>query len=637
MKKNFTFILYSLLWFHYAFAQQEDNDVRQIAESEMKSAFTIGNFTANSNTDNYDVVYHRLGLQADPAIHFINGSITTHYIAKEDMTEITFDLTNLLTVSTVKRNDIDLAFLQNDTDELIITLPTVQAQGVLDSLTITYSGEPPLDSRAFVTSQHAGAPVLWTLSEPYGAKDWWPCKQDLTDKVEHLDVYITAPSEYVSVSNGLEQSQVDNGNGTKTTHFKHTYSIPAYLIAIAISNYSIHIQQAGTAPNEFPIVNYLYPETLDKTTPQVDLTLPIMTFYENLLETYPFHKEKYGHAQCGFGGGMEHTTVSFMGSFGRNLIAHELGHQWFGDKITCGSWKDIWLNEGFATYLSGLVVEHFDGNDAFRNWKTSNINDITSLPDGYIYLTDTDILDVNRTFSSRLTYNKGAMVLNMLRFKMGDANFYQALKNYLADPELAYAYAKTPQLQTHLEAASGLDLTEFFNDWIYKEGFPTYTITVENLDGGKARIIVNQTQSHDSVSYFEMPVPIRLNSIDGQVYDTILENTANAQEFIIDIPFKVTSAAFDPEKNIISANSSINVFSDYFVPWLYPNPANGIIIAKLPDGIDVKETIIYNAIGQKITETYGVSFWDVSGFSTGIYFVTLSTTKGTTELKFIKN
>lgn len=637
MKINFTFILYSLLWFHYSFAQQQDNDIRQIAESEMKSAFSISNFTANSNTDNYDVVYHRLELQADPAIHFINGSITTHYIAKEDMTEITFDLAKLLTVSSVKRNGIDLSFLQNENDELVITLPAVQAQGVLDSLTVTYSGEPPLDSRAFVTSQHVGAPILWTLSEPYGAKDWWPCKQDLIDKVENLDVYITAPSEYISVSNGLEQSQLDNGNGTKITHFKHTYPIPAYLIAIAISNYSIYTQQASTAPNEFPIVNYLYPETLERTMPQVDLTPLIMTFYEDILETYPFHKEKYGHAQCGFGGGMEHTTVSFMGSFGRNLIAHELGHQWFGDKITCGSWKDIWLNEGFATYLSGLVVEHFDGNDAFRNWKINTISDITSLPDGYVYLTDTDTLDVNRTFSSRLTYNKGAMVLNMLRFKMGDTNFYQAVKNYLADPELAYAYAKTPQLQAHLEAASGLNLTEFFNDWVYKEGFPTYDITIENLAGGKAKITINQTQSHNSVSYFEMPVTIQLSSLDGQIYNTVLENTMNAQEFVIDVAFEVTGATFDPEKNIISARNTIKILSDYFEPWLYPNPANGIIIAKIPYGDSVKETVFYNTIGQKITETYGQAFWDVSGFATGIYFVALSTNRGTTELKFIKN
>jgi aminopeptidase N len=637
MKKNFTFILYSLLCFHCAFAQQQDNDVKQIAEAEMKSAYAISNFTANMNTGNYDVVYQRLELQADPAIHFISGSVTTHYIAKEDMDEITFDLTNQLTVSAVKRNGIDLAFLQNENDELVITLPNTQPQGVLDSLSVTYSGEPPFDSDAFVTDQHAGAPVLWTLSEPYGAKDWWPCKQDLIDKVDKLDVYITAPNQYVSVSNGLEQSQQDNGDGTKTTHFKHNYPIPAYLIAIAVSNYSVYTQQAGTVPNTFPIVNYIYPETQEQSKQELALTLPIMDLYEQLFETYPFHEEKYGHAQCGFGGGMEHTTVSFMGSFGRNLIAHELGHQWFGDKITCGSWKDIWLNEGFATYLSGLVIEHFDGKDVFRNWKTANINDITSQAGGYVYLTDADTLNVSRTFSSRLTYNKGAMVLNMLRFKMGDTAFYQAIKNYLADPELAYGYAKTPQLQAHLEAVSGIDLTEFFNDWVYKEGYPTYTITVDNLNDGNVKILIKQTQSHPSVTYFEMPVPIQLNSANEQVHSVVLENTVNEQEFIVPVPFTVTSAAFDVDKNIISAGSSIKILSEDFKPHLYPNPSNSILQAALSETTIVTETIFYNTLGKRVMETTNDTSWNISRLATGVYFVTLITNKGTTQLSFFKN
>jgi aminopeptidase N len=637
MKKNFTFILYSLLCFHCAFAQQQDNDVKQIAEAEMKSAYAISNFTANMNTGNYNVVYQRLQLQADPAIHFISGDVTTHYIAKKDMDEITFDLTNQLTVSTVKHNGIDLAFLQNENDELVITLPNTQPQGVLDSLSVTYSGEPPFDSDAFVTDQHAGAPVLWTLSEPYGAKDWWPCKQDLIDKVDKLDVYITAPNQYVSVSNGLEQSQQDNGDGTKTTHFKHNYPIPAYLIAIAVSNYSIYTQQAGTAPNAFPIVNYIYPETQEQSKQELALTLPIMDLYEQLFETYPFHEEKYGHAQCGFGGGMEHTTVSFMGSFGRNLIAHELGHQWFGDKITCGSWKDIWLNEGFATYLSGLVIEHFDGKDVFRNWKTANINDITSQAGGYVYLTDADTLNVSRTFSSRLTYNKGAMVLNMLRFKMGDTAFYQAIKNYLADPELAYGYAKTPQLQAHLEASSGINLTEFFNDWVYKEGYPTYTITVDNLNGGNVKILIKQTQSHPSVTYFEMPVPIQLNSANGQVHSVVLENTVNEQEFIVPVPFTVTSAAFDVDKNIISAGSSIKILSEDFKPHLYPNPSNSILQAALSETTIVTETIFYNTLGKRVMETTNDTSWNISRLATGVYFVTLITNKGTTQLSFFKN
>ncbi|PZR23804.1 MAG: peptidase M1 [Flavobacterium psychrophilum] len=635
MSRIFTPILFSLLGMAAAFAQSTE----EIAEAERKSGHNLMTFTANAHTGNYDVVYHRLDLTADPNVHFISGTITTDFIAKEDMADVTFDLASELTVSQVLQNGNNLVFTQNENDELVITLPSTLSTGSQARVEITYSGAPPTQDEAFVVSQHAGAPVLWTLSEPYGAKDWWPCKQDLIDKIENIDVYITAPSQYVSVSNGLEQSQTENEDGTKTTHYRHQYPIPAYLVAISISNYGIFTQTAGTVPNEFPIVNYLYPESQTQNEQNLAVTLPIMDFYEQTFETYPFHNEKYGHAQCGFGGGMEHTTVSFMGSFGRNLIAHELAHQWFGDKVTCGSWKDIWLNEGFATYLSGMVIEHLDGYEPFRNWKLSNIANITSEDGGYIYLTDADTLSSNRIFSSRLSYNKGAMVLNMLRVKLGDPVFFQALKAYLADPELAYAYAKTPQLKAHLEAASGLDLTGFFSDWVSNQGFPVYTITVENIEGGQARINLNQMQSHNSVSFFEMGVPVRLIGANGEIQDYVLENISNGQDFIVDVPFKAVQAIFDPNSDIISRTSTITVTNagDYFSPYLYPNPANTFLFVAVADGVYISEAVIYNTLGQRIMETNGAAAWDVSGFATGVYFMTLHTNKGTAELKFVKN
>lgn len=646
-------LLYLFLFGSFSISAQDYlNEINEIAEAELKSSSSLVDIQVNPNTLNYDVVYHSLEFEVDPAVYFISGNVTTDFIALENMNSITFDLgritntnnpyyNNRITVGSVMMNEEPLDFEHNSASkELIIQFPNTLLSGTTNSVSISYAGAPNTTEQGFSIDDHNGVPVLWTLSEPFGGRDWWPCKQDLNDKIDSIDVFITAPSQYVSVSNGVQQSVVDNGNGTKTTHFHHNYPIPAYLIAIAVTNYSIFTQQAGTAPNEFPIVNYIYPENLTSAQNSLAVTLPIMDLFEELFETYPFANEKYGHAQTNMGGGMEHTTVSFMGSFGRNLIAHELAHQWFGNKVTCGTWKDIWLNEGFATYLSGLVVENFDGPNSFINWKNSLINNITSSNNGAVYLTDTEATNVGRIFSSRLSYNKGAMVAHMLRWKMGDEAFYQGLKNFLADPVLAFGYAVTDDLQMHLEATSEMDLTEFFEDWVYGQGFPSYEVSVNNNANNQAVITINQTQSNSSVSFFEMPVEIRLYGAGSQVLDVILEHTSNGQQFIVDVPFAVTDVDFDPKKHIISKNNSatlgLNSVDLAAVIQLYPNPASTELNIKIPDTINVEKAIIFNHLGQQIRETTSSTIL-VSGLSDGIYYISLMTSEGTFHKKFIKN
>lgn len=630
------------------FGQSLDREFEDLVQSEKKSANKRMALITNPNTYDYDVTYHRLQLSVDPAQQFITGEVTTKFIAKENISTVTFDLSDALEVSNVKQRGVNLTFTRSGNNELTVNLPVVQNTNVLDSISINYSGVPTSSGfGAFSVDEHDGTPVLWTLSEPFGAMEWWPCKQDLVDKVNNIDVYITAPSQYVSVSNGLEQSRNINGDGTTTTHFKHNYPIPAYLIAIAVTDYQIYNQQGGlgtVASPFFPIINYMYPETADANIASVAVTPDIINFFESVFVPYPFRNEKYGHCQFGWGGGMEHTTVSFMtagtsGGYSRGLIAHEMAHQWFGDKVTCGSWKDIWLNEGFATYLASMVIGHFDGEDAFISDKNAMINTITSNLGGAIYLTDDEATDVNRIFSSRLTYRKGAMVLNMLRFKLGDTNFFQGLRNYLDDPDLAYGYAVTPDLQSHLEATSGMNLTEFFSDWVYNQGYPIYTITANNLGNGQARITINQSQSNASVSFFEMPVPVRLTGTGGQQLDLVLDNTTNGQQFIEDVPFTVTGLIFNPKKDIISKNSSATLGAASFELEsnisVYPNPATTMINVEMPNSIQLKKCVIYNALGQKIkeNETNAVS---VEQLHVGLYTIEVITSEGRVLKKFIK-
>jgi aminopeptidase N len=638
MQKTYSLLLF-LFFIPFSFAQNHDSDVENISEAEMKAANGIMTFVVNQNTLNYDVTHSELRLNVDPAVYFVAGVVKNTVTALENTATITFDLANEMVVTSAKVNGTNLVYNQNGNDEIVVTLPTPLSAGSSTTIEITYSGEPPVSGfSAFATQTHAGTPVMWTLSEPFGARDWWPCKQDLNDKMTSVDVYITAPAAYVSVANGLQQSAVVNGNGTKTTHFTHNFPIPAYLVAFAVTNYQIYEQTAGI-DTQFPIVNYIYPESYATATTQLAQTLPIMNLFETLFEPYPFKEEKYGHAQFGWGGGMEHTTVSFMGSFNRSLIAHELAHQWFGDKITCGSWNDIWLNEGFAEYLSGLVVENLDGDASFTTWKTSKITSITSQPSGAVYLTDTEATNVGRIFSSRLTYNKGSMVVNMLRFKMGDAAFFQGMKNYLADANLAYGYAITTDLQDHLEATYGGSLDEFFNDWIYNQGYPTYTITAQNWGAGLARITVNQTQSHSSVTYFEMPVPIRLYGSGGQTFDTVVDNTSNGQQFIIAVPFVVTDVDFDIKKNIISKNNSATLGSENFsieeAITVYPNPASSEIHVQMPMNIELNRIDIYNNLGQLVSTSDRPDF-SIIDLSSGVHFLTISTSEGRYHKKIVK-
>ncbi len=628
------------------FAQDFNDTLDRIREAEAKSALNQIMQRANLNTGNYDLKYHRMELDVDPSVAFIAGAVTSYFEAKSNMNTITFDLASNMVVSEVMQRGNLLSYTQNDDDELVVSLPETLITGTLDSLTVSYSGNPVSSGfGSFEQTTHNGAPVIWTLSEPYGAKAWWPCKQDLIDKIDSVDVYMTTPrfnasnEDYVAVSNGVEQSQIIDGNN-KTTHFKHRHPIPAYLIAIAATNYEVYSHTVPNNGNPFEIVNYVYPENLDFAQVSTPVTVDIMNLFSNLFEEYPFANEKYGHAQFGWGGGMEHTTVSFMGNFSRNLIAHELAHQWFGNKITCGSWKDIWLNEGFATYLSGLVYEHLDGNDVFTVWKQQRTDVITSAPDGAVYLSDADTTSVNRIFNGRLSYRKGAMVLHMLRKKLGDASFYQALQNYLLDEDHAFDYAKTEDFIGIVEASTGQDLTEFFDDWLYNEGYPSYSVNWNQPSENQISITLEQTQSHPSVSFFEAPVPLRLIGTLGETMDVVLDHTNNGQNFMEPVNFSVQEVVFDPEADLISRDNTVTLstnefsFDEEFL--MYPNPTTTMLYFKKPDGMEVSEIRIYNALGQLLLSQPWSESLDTSTWSSGLWFIQCSTNEGVITKSLLK-
>ena len=629
------FFLFPILFI----GQNHNQELNDIVAFESSIAEKKIDFKASMSTANYDLKYHKLEFELDPSSSYIEGEITSHYVSNEDMSQIVFDLTDNMQVSGVYHlySGASLDFTQNSDDEFIIDLLQTQLAGVKDSLKVIYSGNPISSGfGSYEQDYHDGAPIIWTLSEPYGAKGWWPCKQDLNDKIDSIDVFITTPKfnsnnqENIAVSNGLEISQITIDQN-KTTHFKHRYPIPAYLIAISVTNYLTYNHEVENNGSPFEIVNYVYPESYDSANESTLVTVDIMNFFTNIFEEYPFSDEKYGHAQFGWGGGMEHTTVSFMGGFSRGLIAHELAHQWFGNKITCGAWNDIWLNEGFATYLSGLVIESFDGAQDFNTWKQNRINSITSQPDGSVYINE-DEPTSSRIFNGRLSYSKGALVLHMLRKELDDTLFFESLQNYLVDPDFSYGYATSDEFIDSIEQTSQTDLTEFFNDWLYGEGYPTYNIEWSQPSENLVRIVTNQTQSHESVDFFESKVKLKLIGINGENSTITLDNTYNGQEFYQTVLFEVSDIEFDPYYDIISKNNevtlslvSVDMQNEVFV---FPTPTTNKFKIIKPENLIIEFIDIYNTSGQHIIHTGYSEYIDVGEFSSGQYFIKLYSDQG---------
>lgn len=604
-------------------------------------------FRSSPFTQNYDLKYHRLEWTIDPAEYYIAGTVTTYFVPTEnDFNEISFDLSTELEVDEVLYHGQSLNYQQLSGNQLKIILPNTLSEGQLDSVSITYQGEPASSGfGSFGQGTHNGVPALWTLSEPYGAKDWWPCKQDLVDKIDSIDVIVRTPEAYRAASNGLLVGEWEDGN-EKIYHWKHRYPIPAYLIAIAVTNFEVYSDWVPVdGGNDIEVLNYVFPEDLNYAQNSTGATVECMQLFNDLYGLYPFADEKYGHAQFGWGGGMEHQTMSFMGGFSHGLQAHELAHQWFGDKVTCGSWADIWLNEGFATYSEGLTYAYGLTSFNFKNWVKGKIDHVTSQPDGSVYVYDTT--NVGRIFSGRLSYSKGAMLLHMLRWKLGDDDFYLALRNYLNDPELAFGYARTVDLQKHLEAVSGQSLTEFFNDWLYGEGYPSYAISWGQDELNTVYVEVGQTTSHSSVDFFEMPIPILF---EGAQEDSlvVLNNSAFGQSFVLDLPFEVEDVTFDPDYWILSNGNTVDEFfvSNTAAPdvskdlHLFPNPAREQLWIKVSGGLETPtdyEIVTLN--GQRVMADRWNSrfnFIDLSQLKPGPYIVRFTFEKGVGVKKFVK-
>lgn len=513
---------------------------------------------------NIDVNYYKLNLDITYTPNYLKGIATIKAKSLQNqLNEAIIDLQNALTVDSIYVGNTKTTFTHL-TAKINVNLLKNYALNEQFTLTIYYQGKPGSSGfGSFVFGDHgpsgAKQPAIWSLSEPFGASDWFPCKDNPADKADSSDVWITAPKEFVSVSNGLLEQKTEHIT-TNTYKWKSRYPIANYLISITLANYEMYHNDFNYGSlSPMPVDHYIYPEVFDNANKLLmDETVFMLNLFTEKFGPYPFLKEKYGHAMFGWGGGMEHQTCTSLINFSSGLVAHELTHQWFGDKITCSDWANIWLNEGFATFGALLYWEAKNGI-ADYNSKITGIMTNAKTAKGSIWVQNP--ASVNEIFNGARSYNKGGIVLHMLRNIVGDVTFFNILRAYAASNH-AYGNATTEDFQQIAETISGLDLNYFFSQWIYGENYPKYQFgwTVVTSSSARAnapnikyslKTKITQSINTKLPAFFTMPVKLKITFEDNSTEIAKVFNNLQDQYFEFDFAKKPIAVDFDSENGIL--------------------------------------------------------------------------------------
>jgi aminopeptidase N len=523
-----------------------------------------------------DVHYYDIDLEIFPNSETISGSVEVYFTAVvPNVQTLDVDLTESLSISSITQNGENLNYFHQN-NLLSISLNESLNVGESAQVNISYSGAPPSSGfGAFGFSSAYGEDMIWTLSEPYGARNWWPCKDTPTDKADSVDISITVPEHLIVASNGLLVNVEDN-NSHKTYHWEERYPITTYLVSLAIYPYTVFYDWFHYGENDSMRLDYyVYPQNYSNAYPNYMLTKDMLAGFSERFGLYPFIEEKYGHADFVWGGGMEHQTISSMGGTSQYLISHELGHQWWGDMVTCANFHHIWLNEGFATYSQAMWYEIRD------NSLTSLHNEMANkvyYGAGSIYVSDTT--NVNAIFNSNLSYNKASWVLHMLRHIMGDDAFFSGLREY--GDQYRFSSAVTEQFTEVMSSVHGQDLSPFINRWIYGQYYPQYESTPSfniNEDGSyQVEVMITQNQSSE---IFPMPVDILLETVDGSI-TFVADVTENNQTFSFEVNSQPLSASLDPDRWILRTVN--NGDFEFVYGCTEPNATNYNPNANVDDG-----------------------------------------------------
>jgi aminopeptidase N len=564
-----------------------------------------------AKTEKYDVHFYGLDLNMTNTTTTLSGNVEMKATTLQALDTVLFELFSTLTISSIQLNGNVVPFTRsNSAVKIAVNFPA----GTTFTVKTFYNGTPPTaqtnplggSGMTNANSPTWGNEVVWSLSEPFSAYEWFPCKQSLTDKVDSCDVKITVPNSCKAGSNGILTQVVNLGNGNSRYEWKHRHPIDYYLISVSVAQYieyNIYANPVG-APAPILIQNFIYnnPQTLINFQSEIDETATIMELFYDLFGPYPFEDEKYGHCMAPLGGGMEHQTMTTQGTFNTGLTCHELAHQWWGNYVTCASWCDIWVNEGFASYGEQITLENLYPGQEVQNMAGVH-NNVMSQPGGSTWVLDS--LNEAQIFSGRLTYDKGAAIVHTIRYiTNNDSLFFATLRNFLASK--AYSTAYGIDVRDAFAQATGYNFTPFFEQWYFGQGFPTYSVEWKQA-GNNAYVKINHTSSMPNITpTFTNPIDLKFTR-PGLSDTTIrFDITANSNTFLIPGIGTINNGiAIDPQNWVVNQAGSITMNNALSIEnihlesiEIYPNPtANNFTISHLNQNAKIE---IYNMLGKVV-------------------------------------
>jgi aminopeptidase N len=597
--------------------------------------------------DNYDVTFYWLDLHISDSSTYLTGNVSiTLKAAGQPLEEVVLDFADLLHTDSVLLDHLPVSFIHGN-NKLTVRLPDPVLPDSSATIQVFYHGlGKNVTSISGIYSRYVSTwakSVTWTLSEPFNALNWFPCKQILSDKADSVYVFLSTDKKLKAGSNGLLTAQVLLPDDRVRYEWKSRYPIAYYLISFAVSAYYDYSFYVGlnNSQDSVLIQNYIYDEGyLTQNKPAIDKTGDLMILFSDLFGPYPFKDEKYGHSLAPLGGGMEHQTMTTLTNFSFVLVAHELAHQWFGDYVTCGNWQDIWVNEGFASYAEYLAYQNLIGPDEARNWLTRVHDYIKSAPGGSIYIPEADKEDDDRIFNYRLTYNKGAAMIHMIRREVNnDVLFFEILREFLS--RYRNNNATGADFKNLLEERTGLDFDVFFDQWYYGEGYPIHTITWKHQQD--TLYITSMQHVSSSTPLFNIPIDYRVTLDERDTVISGMRQSSNFDHWEVYLPGQVSSLGVDPEQWMLMQVAGINNLDTTFHNadfTLVPNPARDKVTLRFNNPVESYLVHLSDSSGKiLLSETSQLQHKviDISRYSSGMYFIIVEIGNAHYPARFIKH